>query len=69
MKYLIQKTLYGRFNYWLGQDKRTWHGLRDNAGRFDEREGNSLINKTLLKRNEEIKLIHSYRENGKILEG
>ena len=34
--YIIQKTIYGRWNYWWNNKKDRWEGLKDNAEKFPE---------------------------------
>jgi hypothetical protein len=37
MKYIIRKTIHGKWNYWLDKDN-LWNGLEDNAFKFSDRD-------------------------------
>jgi len=43
MKFVITKTINGRFTYWWNRNKNSWQGLRDNATSFSSTEANQAI--------------------------
>ena len=52
MSYKIQKTIYGRFNYWLTYKNgiELWNGLIDNGNVFTKEAADRIVNKLTTKK-------------------
>ena len=44
MKFVITKTIDGRFTYWWNREKKNWQGLSNNASSF---KGNGEVNEAI----------------------
>lgn len=43
MRFVITKSINGRFTYWWNKDKGSWQGLKDNATSFNATDTNYAI--------------------------
>jgi len=44
MNYIIQKTVHGKWKYWLDKGLK-WNGLKDNAKTFSEDYGRAILHR------------------------